>query len=572
MVLTSEKKLKPMVSETRKSSSASVSECENIPSVGATKWDRFVDGFRRQHVQHGDEGKSLQKGISSRHLILISLVTGMGTGLFVGTGNILSTAGPLFLIIGYIIVGSFLYPTLQAAGELAVNYSELSGGYNNYPLKFIDESVAFAVTWIYCIEWLSTFALELVTASITIKFWDEDQKINPDVWVTIIFVIVVLLHFIGSKAYGEGEFVIGCLKVLMVTGFLIMSIVVNVGGGPEGKFIGGKYWHDPGYYTNFKGLCTVFVTGAFAFSQSEFVALSAAEQPNPRRAIPTACKLVFWRILILFLGSLIMVGLLVPMDSPELMGASGGGSNASPFVLAATLHGVTVVPHIINVVILLSVCSVASSSLYASSRTLQSLADQGYAPKYFNYIDRSGRPLRSLIACSIFGLFSYIAAYDKQETVFNWLLSISGLAQLFTWDVICISHIRFRQALKYNGISIDSLGYTSSTGVWGSVYAIVIHWLILVALFYTALFPVGSSTPDAQSFFQNYLGAIVLVFFYVCHKLWSRNWKFYVKTCDIDIHTDRTLFDEEILNLEKQEFQEKYNNDPWYKKLRTILF
>lgn len=569
-MLSDQKKIKPIVSVIGDSND-SISESEKLPTLGNTKWERFVDTFRRQTVVHGDEGKSLKKGISSRHLILMALVTGMGTGLFVGTGKILSTAGPLFLIIGYIIVGSFLYPTLQAAGELAVNYSELSGGYNNYPLKFIDESVAFSVTWIYCIEWLSTFALELVTATITIRFWDGNQTINPDVWVTIILIIVVFLHFVGSDAYGEGEFIIGCIKVLMVTGFIIMSIVVNVGGGPEGVYIGGKYWHDPGYYTNFKGLCTVFVTGAFAFSQTEFVALSAAEQPNPRKAIPRACKLVFWRILILFLGVLLMVGLLVPMNSPELMGASGGGSNASPLVLAAKLHGVTVVPHIINVVILLSVCSVASSSLYSSSRTLQSLAEQGYAPRYFNYIDRSGRPLRSLIACSIVGLFSYIAAYKDQTTVFDWLLSISGLAQLFTWDVICISHIRFRQALKYNGISIDSLGYVASTGIWGSIYAIVLHWLILVAQFYIALFPVGSSKPDAQNFFKNYLGAIVLIFFYVCHKLWTRNWNFYIKTCDIDIYADRTIFDEEILNLEKQELREKYNSDPWYKKLLAII-
>lgn len=562
-----EKKLRPVISETKRDSSESIETAR----VGVNKWDKFVDGFRRQDLKHGEEGKNLKKGISARHLILMALVTGMGTGLFVGTGNVLSTAGPLFLIVGYIIVGSFLYPTLQAAGELAVNYSELSGGYNNYPLKFIDESVSFAVSWIYFIDNFSTFALELVTASITINFWDENRKINPDVWVTIIYVIIVMLHFIGSEAYGEGEFVIGCLKVLMVTGFIIMSIIVNVGGGPEGNFIGGKYWHDPGYYTNFKGLCTVFVTGAFAFSQCEFVTLSAAEQPNPRRAIPTACKLVFWRILILFLGSLIMIGLLVPMDSIKLMGASGSESNTSPFVLAATLHGVTVVPHIINVVILLSVCSVASSALYASSRTLQSLADQGYAPKIFNYIDRSGRPLRALIACSIFGLFSYIAAYDKQETVFDWLLAISGLALLFTWDIICISHIRFRQALKYNRISLSSLGYTASTGIWGSVYAVIVHWLILIAQFYIALFPVGSKTPDAENFFQNYLCAFILLFLYAFHKIWFKNWKLYIRTCDIDIYTDRTIFDEEILNLEKQELRRKYKQDPWYKKIKTLL-
>mmetsp|Transcript_2822 Transcript_2822/g.2746 ORF Transcript_2822/g.2746 Transcript_2822/m.2746 type:complete len:573 (+) Transcript_2822:135-1853(+) len=564
--------MKPVVSELRGDFSGSVSDSEtpaNNNDMG--KWGRFKDSFRRQEVAHGDEGKKLQKGISTRHLTLMALVTGVGTGLLVGSGKVLHVSGPLFLIVGYAIVGSFLYPTLQAAGELAVNYSDLSGGYNNYPRKFIDESVAFAVTWNYCIQWLSVIAVELVTAAMTIQFWDQDTKYNPDIWVTIFFVVILLINFVGSKGYGEGEFIFGSIKLCMICGFILMTIIVNCGGGPV-PFIGGKYWRDPGYYTNFKGLCNVFVTGAFSLGQSEFVALSAAEQPNPRKAIPAACKLIFWRIVVLFLGSLTMVGLMVPYTSDKLMGSGGDATHASPFVLAAELHKVKVAPDIINAVILLSVTSVASSALYSSSRTLQSLAEQGFAPSYFNYIDKSGRPLRALIVCSIVGLFSFIAAYDQEETVFTWLLSISGLSQIFTWNIIVVSHVRFRQALKYNGISLDSLGYVASTGVWGSVYAIVWHWLILIAQFYIALYPVGSDKPDAQNFFENYLAACVLIVFYVGHKLWTRNWKLYFKTKDIDINTDRVIFDEEVLNLEKQEYQEKLKSSPFYVRVIDFLF
>ena len=142
----------------------------------------------------------------------MALVTGVGTGLLVGSGKVLHVSGPLFLIVGYAIVGSFLYPTLQAAGELAVNYSSLSGGYNNYPRKFLDESIAFAVTWNYCIQWLSVIAVELVTAAMTIQYWDQNTKYNPDIWVSIFFVVILLINFVGSKGYGEGEFVFGSIK------------------------------------------------------------------------------------------------------------------------------------------------------------------------------------------------------------------------------------------------------------------------------------------------------------------------------------------------------------------------
>ncbi|KAG7191858.1 uncharacterized protein KQ657_002647 [Scheffersomyces spartinae] len=542
---------------------------DGVESTNLTGWSKFVDGFKRQETT-GDTaaGKQMAKAISKRHLILMALVTGVGTGLLVGSGSKLRNAGPLFLLVGYAIVGSFLYPTLQAAGEMAVNYSELSGGYNNYPRKFVDESLAFAISWNYCIQWLSVISIELVTASMTVAFWND--TINADVWVAILFTVIVVINFIGAKGYGEGEFVFGCTKVAMIVGFIIMGIVIDVGGGPQKTFIGGRYWRNPGYHTSFKGLCTVFVTGAFSLGQSEFVALTAAEQENPRKAIPTACKLIAWRIIVLFLGSLTMVGLLVPYNSDRLMGSGGSATHASPYVLAAELHGVKAVPHIINSVILLSVTSVASSSLYSASRTLQSLADQGFAPSWFNYIDKQGRPFRALVVSTIFGLFSFIAAYKNQEAVFNWLLSISGLSQIFTWWSICISHVRFRAALKYYNISLDSLGYRASTGVWGSYYAMMWHALVLIAQFWIALWPYKGQM-SAQNFFQNYAGAIVLIVFYFGHKIWTRNWKLFLRVDQIDINVDRTIFDEEILAMEREEQQLKFKNGGIFYKIHQVL-
>lgn len=132
-------------------------------------------------------------------------------------------------------------------------------------------------------------------------------------------------------------------------------------------------------------------------------------------------------------------------------------------------------------------------------------------------------------------------------------MAISGLSQVFTWGGICISHIRFRKALAYNNISTDALGYKASTGVLGSYYALVWFSLVLMAQFWIALYPIGAKKPDAAVFFQNYLGAVVLIFFYVAHKLWTRKWRLLVPISEIDINYERTIFDEEILNLERQE-------------------
>jgi amino acid transporter len=91
-----------------------------------------------------------------------------------------------------------------------------------------------------------------------------------------------------------------------------------------------------------------------------------------------------------------------------------------------------------NVVILVSVVSIGVSCVYGGSRTLTALAQQGYAPKIFAYIDRSGRPLWSVAINLAFGALAYITLASKGSIVFDWLLALSGLAALFTWGSICV--------------------------------------------------------------------------------------------------------------------------------------
>lgn len=234
------------------------------------------------------------------------------------------------------------------------------------------------------------------------------------------------------------------------------------------------------------------------------------------------------------------------------------------------MHGVKVLPHIINSVILVSVCSVGIAAMYSSQRLIQSLAHQKLAPKWLDYIDKEGRPLRAWGVTVLSSFFSYIAAFDEQEIVFNWLLSISGISFVLCWLFICVSHLRFRAALKYNGISVDTLAYVSPNGVIGSWLSIIFNSLILVAQFWTSLFPKGD--PDANNFFQNYLGAPVMLFLYVAHKLYTRNWRLWIPVEEIDVNLDRVIYDPEVLELQNLEEQERYKKAPFWKKILIVCF
>lgn len=541
---------------------------------------RVVDSFRRMDddidptlsaaekaeiLKFRNEGEKLNKAISTRHMLMISMATGIGTGLLVGSGVSLNKGGPAGLLIGILVVGAMLVNVMEAAGEMAVAYSDLSGGFNAYTSILIDSSFAFSVSWNYCIQWLCVMPLELVTASMTIKYWTT--TINPDAFIAIFYTLIVLIHFYGSAGYGEAEFFFNTAKVLMLCGFTILSIIIAVGGTGNG-YVGAKYWHNPGAFANsFKGVCAVLVNVAFSLGCTESLALTAAEQKNPRRSIPAATKQVVYRIVFLFLIPLFMIGLLVPYNDSKLLGAAGSAkTNASPFVIAVS--SVNVVPHIVNSVILLAVLSVGNSAFYCSSRTLLSLAEQGYAPKWFNYIDKKGRPSRCLLVSATLGIFSFIAAYKKEEEVFNWLMALSGLSQILTWSGISLSHIRFRAAIKAQGQSLSDLGYLSKTGVAGSWFAFVVNVLILFAQFWIALWPIGGGgSADAENFFQGYLGMVVAIIFYFAHKLWTKNWKLFIPAEDIDLVKGRKFFDSDILAQEDAEEREKIKNSPLHVRI-----
>ena len=92
------------------------------------------------------------------------------------------------------------------------------------------------------------------------------------------------------------------------------------------------------------------MTAAFAFGGTELVGLAAAEAENPAKSLPQATRQVFWRIAFFYVISLLLVGLDLRADSPDLLGASGANTKASPFVLAIQRAGIKGLPSVFNAV------------------------------------------------------------------------------------------------------------------------------------------------------------------------------------------------------------------------------
>lgn len=275
---------------TEKKGGVTVQAFESPQSQKFSKWANFVDGFRRvdmdamgidpnlSEVEKAaivTANTPLSRSLKGRHLQMIAIGGSIGTGLFIGSGKVLKNGGPASVLIAYILIGTMIYSTVHALGELAITFP-VSGAFVTYNTRFIDPSWGFAMAWNYAMAFLVILPLELVAAAITVRYWDTTT--NLAAYVAIFYVLILSINFFGVKGYGEAEFVFSAVKVLAVCGFIILGIVLVCGGGPKGGYIGAKYWYNPGAFHNgFKGLCSVFVTAAFAFAGTELVGLAAAE-------------------------------------------------------------------------------------------------------------------------------------------------------------------------------------------------------------------------------------------------------------------------------------------------------
>ncbi|KAL2312113.1 hypothetical protein POMI540_4397 [Schizosaccharomyces pombe] len=508
-----------------------VGEVETVPAKEENVFRRFINGFKIEKNQQDSAGQGLKRRLKSRHIQMIGIGGAIGTGVWVGSSKSLYRGGAASVLIDYCIVGTMVFCTVYALGELAVAFPT-RGSFVTHATRFIDESWGFALSWNYVFSFIVTIPLELTTGTMMIKYW---TNLNSGIWVTVFIVFLFFINIFGVKGYGEMEFIMSTIKVVAMCGFIILGIIIDCGGVPTDHrgYMGTHIFRENAFRHKFKGFCAVFTSAAFSFSGTEYVGVAAAETENPAKAFPVAVRQTLFRIAIFYILSLFIVSLLISGADPRL--TSYHGVDASPFVLAIKDANIKALPSILNAIILISVISSANAQLYAGSRAIHSLGCNGFAPKCFTLVDREGRPLVALLILFLFMFLGYLVETGQYDTVFDWMLSISGLGTLFCWGSICLAHIRYRAAMKHQNRSLKEVGFVSPFNVYASYYAFILVCLVLAAEFYVSIFPVGGK-PDASAFFENYLSAPVILVFFICHKLYYKTKR--ITLSNMDLETD----------------------------------
>ncbi|GME73846.1 unnamed protein product [Ambrosiozyma monospora] len=503
----------------------------------------------KQQPAHKQQ-RNLHKVLQTRHLQMIGLGGSIGAGIFIDSGACLKLGGPGSLLLSWLLTGLILFFTIQALCELVVTFP-VSGSFMKYNTRFISPSWGFAMAWNYTLSWLIIIPLQMIGLSITVEWWNPG--FNRAISVTIFLAVLCVIAVFGVRGYGESEFILCFLKVIALAGFIILAIVLNSGGGPDHEkgYIGGLYWHEPGAFNNgFKGFCTILPSAVFAFSGVEVIGLAAAETQCTKVTIPAASKQVIWRILVLYIGSMTMVGLLVPYNDPHLLSASIYVPNESAFSIAVRNGGLPAMTSVVNAAILIALFSVANTGVYASSRCLASIAEQGFGPKFIGYVDKSGRPLVGVLASILFGALGYLSVTKEFSEFFKWLNSLVGLSTIFSWMSINLCHIRFRHAMKKHGRCVEEeLDYVSLTGLTGSYCNVVLLGFVFVVQFWDSLWPIGMKS-SARHFFEVWLCAPVVLLFWIGYMIWKRDFRILVDLEGIDLDSDRLNQD---LKLQKRE-------------------
>ncbi|KAL2824287.1 amino acid permease/ SLC12A domain-containing protein [Aspergillus cavernicola] len=507
--------------------STSIPQCESSSSQ-ETDPEKAVDP-RLCTTDHGAD-TDLQRMLSTRHLTMIALGSSIGMGLWLGSATSLQNGGPAAIFLGYILAGTMVWSVSHAIGEMAVLYP-VPSAFVQWSNIFISPSVGFTVGWAYWFGYFITIANELQGVVTVLNFWTD--AVPTAAWITIFWLVIVLINMWAVKFFGEVEVVSSTIKFSWIFVVIISFIVVSAGGAPDEDPIGFRYWNAEPFTNGFKGFLSVMPTCVFAMSGSENAALVAAETQNPRKSIPRAVGSIWLRLSLFYvLGSLAITITVSPHD-PNLFG--GDGQNNSPFVVAYQNAGLAILAHIMNAVIFISIISTASISGYGGSRTLMGLSHLNMAPKIFSHADETGRPIAGLSATLLIGGgLAYLNVNTSSADVFSWFSNLTSLFTLFGWGCICLSHLRMRHAWKTQGRCESDLPWRTWTYPYASYWGLVWCVILILAEFYLSVWPLHG-TPNARDFFANYVSVVVIVVVYFGARCWYRGpWWVDARMVDLD--------------------------------------
>lgn len=477
---------------------------------------------------HKEPETSLKPSLKSRHMTMLALGGSIGTGLFLASGSAISSSGPGGALLAYAAVGLMVYFLMNSLGELAT-YLPDSGSFSTYATRFVSPAFGFAVGWNFWYNWAITIAAELAAATVIIKFWFPNS--SSALWSLLFLLIMFGFNFLSTKSFGESEFWFAIIKIITVIIFLAVGVLM-IFGILGGEAVGMKNFNLGGSSFNggFFAFVGVFMAAGFSFQGTELIGVAAGESENPRKNVPIAIRQVFWRILIFYIFSIFVIGMLIPYTDPSLLNSDLNNIGVSPFTLLFEKAGLAFAAALMNAVILSSVLSAGNSGMYAATRVLYSMAKNGLAPKFLGKLNRRSVPVNALLITTSVGMLAFLASFFGDGVVYIWLLNASGMCGFINWLAISVCHFRFRRAFLAQGHSLSELPFLARWFPVGPIFAFI---LCLIAIFGQNLGAFSGASIDWYGIAVSYISIPLFLIIWLGYRWVKRTKVIPLEQCDL---------------------------------------
>lgn len=418
-----------------------------------------------------DPDSGVKRGLRSRHVSMIALAGIIGSGLIVGSGNALNLGGPASTLICVVVVGIIVLCVMQSIGETVTLYPG-GGGFLTIAGRFVNRPLCAVTCFNYFVAWAMVLANEYNVLCQVFYTWGVPAGSEPGTstekvplygYFLLFFAFFQSFQLLGVRSFGEAEFWLALIKIVALVAFFIFAIVYVSGGVKNRPAFGFHYFNDPGAFADgFRGLAQCFVFFSTFYVGTEAVALTATESRNPGTAIPKTVSQVMVRILLIYVCSILFMGMTCPYNAEQL---SNGDTKAlqSPITIAIQRAGLQQGYHIVNVLLVVVLLSAINSSIYFGSRSIFYLAENGLLPpkKLWTYTMPNGVPIACVTFTHLFGFLSLMNMSEGAAEAYTYITNLSGISIFIVWAGISFSHLRFRRGWRVQNYSLDDLPFKS---------------------------------------------------------------------------------------------------------------
>ncbi|RPD88014.1 amino acid permease [Luteimonas sp. 100069] len=407
--------------------------------------------------------------LTPRQLVMMGLGSAIGAGLFLGSGVGVQTAGPAVLV-SYLIAGALVIVVMHALGEMAAA-KPASGAFSVYAADAMGPVAGATVGWLWWLQVVIVIAAEAVgAAGLLASIWPSLSVPGLALCFMAVFTAINLL---GVRRFGEFEFWFAILKVIAILGFIAIGIALIAGWLPDVASPGLSNVLGPDGFAprGWAGIGAALLVVVFAFGGTEIVAIAAAETNDPARSLARAIRTVAWRILVFYLGSIAVIVVVVPWDSPAL---------SSPFAAVLQTARIPGAATAITLVAAIALLSALNANLYGASRMIWSLGRRGDAPSLLGRSDRRNVPVAAVLASVAFGFAAAALELMFPQRVLPFLLNIVGATCLLVWTIALVSQFILRRRADRAGRALPfrmrafPLPTIVALGVLGAIFAMLV--------------------------------------------------------------------------------------------------